>query len=63
VTAQADQLMLKALSTLNEAQARWFVVREVLAGGRGDAPGNGHVPSQDSEGYGRAAGKESVAHR
>ena len=33
--AQADQLMLKVLSTLNEAQARWFVAREVLARGRG----------------------------
>jgi len=27
--------MLKVLSTLNEAQARWFVAREVLARGRG----------------------------
>jgi len=35
VIAQADQLMLKVLSTLNEAQARWFVAREVLARGRG----------------------------
>ena len=33
--AQADQLMLKVLDTLNEAQARWFVAREVLARGRG----------------------------
>ena len=33
--AQADQLMLKVLGTLNEAQARWFVAREVLARGRG----------------------------
>jgi hypothetical protein len=35
VIAQADQLMLKVLGTLNEAQARWFVAREVLARGRG----------------------------
>jgi len=35
VIAQADELMLKVLSTLNEAQARWFVAREVLARGRG----------------------------
>ena len=27
--------MLKVLSALNEAQARWFVAREVLARGRG----------------------------
>jgi len=27
--------MLKVLGTLNEAQARWFVAREVLARGRG----------------------------
>ena len=33
--AQADQVMLKVLGTLNEAQARWFVAREVLARGRG----------------------------
>jgi len=31
----ADQLMLKVLGTLNEAQGRWFVAREVLARGRG----------------------------
>jgi Rhodopirellula transposase DDE domain len=31
----ADQLMLKVLDTLNEAQGRWFVAREVLARGRG----------------------------
>ena len=30
-----DPLMLKVLATLNEAQARWFVAREVLARGRG----------------------------
>jgi len=35
VIAQADQLMLKVLGTLNEAQARWFVARKVLARGRG----------------------------
>ncbi|MBZ5563325.1 MAG: ISAzo13 family transposase [Acidobacteriia bacterium] len=32
---QADALMLKVLGALNEAQARWFVAREVLARGRG----------------------------
>jgi hypothetical protein len=31
----ADQLMLKVLDSLNEAQGRWFVAREVLARGRG----------------------------
>jgi Rhodopirellula transposase DDE domain len=31
----ADPLMLKVLGTLNEAQGRWFVAREVLARGRG----------------------------
>ena len=31
----ADQLMLKVLGALNEAQGRWFVAREVLARGRG----------------------------
>jgi hypothetical protein len=35
MTQAADQLMLKVLATLNEAQARWFVAREVLARGRG----------------------------
>jgi len=35
VIARADQLMLKVLGTLNEAQARWFVAREVLARGCG----------------------------
>ena len=31
----ADELMLAVLGTLNEAQARWYVAREVLAQGRG----------------------------
>src|SRR5439155_7810204 len=31
----ADQLMLKVLSTLNEAQARWFVAREAICRGYG----------------------------
>jgi Rhodopirellula transposase DDE domain len=31
----ADQLMLKVLSTLNEAQARWYVAREAICRGRG----------------------------
>jgi Rhodopirellula transposase DDE domain len=31
----ADQLMLKVLSTLNEAQARWFVAREAICRGCG----------------------------
>jgi hypothetical protein len=35
MTEAADPLMLKVLATLNEAQARWFVAREVLARGRG----------------------------
>ena len=35
VIAQADPLMLRVLDTLNEAQARWFVARDVLARGRG----------------------------
>ena len=35
MTQAADPLMLKVLATLNEAQARWFVAREVLAHGRG----------------------------
>lgn len=35
MTQGADPLMLKVLATLNEAQARWFVAREVLARGRG----------------------------
>ncbi|MDR5726066.1 MAG: ISAzo13 family transposase, partial [Terriglobia bacterium] len=35
MTQAADPLMLKVLATLNEAQARWFVAREVLARGRG----------------------------
>jgi hypothetical protein len=32
---QADALTLRVLETLNEAQARWYVAREVLARGRG----------------------------
>ncbi len=35
MTPAADPLMLKVLATLNEAQARWFLAREVLARGRG----------------------------
>ena len=36
MTSQAaDPFTLKVLATLNEAQARWFVAREVLARGRG----------------------------
>src|SRR5262249_6734604 len=35
VDNNADQLMLKVLSTLNEAQARWFVAREAICRGRG----------------------------
>lgn len=31
----ADKLFLKVLDTLNEAQARWYVAREVIARGRG----------------------------
>ncbi len=31
----ADKLMLKVLSTLNEAQARWYVAREAICRGRG----------------------------
>jgi hypothetical protein len=30
-----DKLMLKVLSTLNEAQARWYVAREAICRGRG----------------------------
>src|SRR4030066_2068325 len=30
-----DKLMLKVLSTLNEAQARWYVAKEALSRGRG----------------------------
>jgi Rhodopirellula transposase DDE domain len=35
VDSVADQLMLKVLSTLNEAQARWYVAREAICRGRG----------------------------
>ena len=31
----ADELFLKVLGTLNEAQARWYVAREAIARGRG----------------------------
>jgi hypothetical protein len=31
----ADELFLKVFGTLNEAQARWYIAREVLARGRG----------------------------
>ncbi len=31
----ADKLFLKVLGTLNEAQTRWYVAREVIARGRG----------------------------
>lgn len=31
----ADRLMLRVLSSLNEAQARWYVAKEALARGRG----------------------------
>lgn len=31
----AERLLLKVLGTLNEAQARWYVAREVVARGRG----------------------------
>lgn len=31
----ADKLMIKLLATMNEAQVRWYVAREVIARGRG----------------------------
>jgi hypothetical protein len=33
--AEADDLTLRVLDTLNEAQARWYVAREALVRGRG----------------------------
>ena len=34
-TAMADKYFKKILATLNESQARWYVAREAVAGGRG----------------------------
>src|ERR1700736_777593 len=35
VTEEGNDLLLKVLGALNEAQARWYVAREAMARGRG----------------------------